>query len=70
MNDQELEKAVKENQSLFSRRLQKSKIKDLERDLRVAQQSHKPGDHKNMDKLRESLFKAKKDVFTDERKIE
>ena len=59
---------MKQNQQLFSRRLQKSKIKDLERDLRVAQASQ--GDSKNTEKLKEQLYKAKKDVFTDERKIE
>lgn len=31
--DKVLEKAIEENQQNFSRRLQKSKIKDLERDL-------------------------------------
>ena len=31
--DKVLEKAVQENQQNFSRRLQKSRIKDLERDL-------------------------------------
>jgi len=37
--DSILEKANQANQTLFTRRLQKAKIKDLERDLRVANQT-------------------------------
>lgn len=62
--DFDLEKVTKDNQENFSRRLQKSKIKDLERDLRVA------GDQKQFEKLTDILKATKKQVFTDERKLE
>lgn len=62
----DLEKTIKENQTLYSRRLQKSKIKDLERELRLDQNRN---DSKKMERLQEELKKAKSDVFTDERKI-
>ena len=62
----DLEEAVKKNQTLYSRRLQKSKIKDLERELRTAER----GDKSTQARLMDELKKAKQDVFTDERKIE
>jgi len=62
----DLENTIKENQNLYSRRLQKSKIKDLERDLRMDENRFDP---KKRDRLQDDLKKAKSDVFTDERKI-
>lgn len=62
----DLEKTIKENQTLYSRRLQKSKIKDLEREMRSDQNKE---DRKKMERLQEELKKARTDVFTDERKI-
>ena len=61
-----LEKANHANQTLFSRRLQKVKIKDLERDLRTASQG---GNRHNYQKLNKMLEKSKKDVFTCEKKL-
>lgn len=61
-----LEDAVKANQTMYSRRLQKSKIKDLEKNLRDSNRGDKIG----KDRLMDELKKAKQDVFTDERKIE
>ena len=49
---------------MFSRRIQKSKIKDLEKNLRMAK------DPRQAQRFEEELKKVKKDVFTDERKIE
>lgn len=62
----DLEKTIKENQTLYSRRLQKSKIKDLEREMRSDGNKE---DRKKMERLQEELKKARTDVFTDERKI-
>ena len=49
---------------MFSRRIQKSKIKDLEKSLREARDPYAA------QRVEEELKKVKKDVFTDERKIE
>jgi hypothetical protein len=65
--DKALEEAIEQNQKNFSRRLQKSKIKDLERDARLLRDQN---DRSKLKKIEEELEKAKKDVFTDERKIE
>lgn len=65
-HEDDLDEAVKKNQTLYSRRLQKSKIKDLERDLRQLNR----GDRIGQNRIQEELKKAKQDVFTDERKIE
>ena len=61
-----LEKAIEQNQANFSRRLQKSKIKDLERDMRLFRSSR---DSEKLKKVEDELQEAKKTVFTDERKI-
>lgn len=36
ITDKELAKKIEENQSMFSRRLQKSKIKELEQKIRIS----------------------------------
>lgn len=52
----DLEKTVKMNQTLYSRRLQKSKIKDLERELRTTDRNK---DQKRIDRLQDELKRAK-----------
>jgi len=69
--DKVLEKAIAENQQNFSRRLQKSKIKDLEKDLQKSLRNQDDlQSSRRIARLQDDLSKAKKDVFTDERKIE
>lgn len=57
---------------MFSRRLQKSKIKDLEKQIRLVQLKAKsnPSVNKQLETLQEEYKSTKKQVFTDERKIE
>jgi len=61
----DLDKIIENNQKNFSRRLQKSKIKDLQSKLRQGS-----GPKEEVNKIREELERAKKEVFTDERKID
>ena len=67
--DRQLEKAVEANQNHFSRKLQKSKIKDLQKELTAQFRDRENADEKKISRMQEELQKAKKDVFTDERKI-
>ena len=53
---------------MFTRRLQKSKIKDLERELREVQQSG--GSFADVSKIKGKLAATRKEVFTDERKLD
>lgn len=56
---------------MFSRRLQKSKIKELQKEMRessYADRAH-PDARKKFQRTEEEYNKAKKEVFTDERKI-
>lgn len=75
-NDEDLKEKIKENQNLFSRRLQKSKIKDLDRQIRLqkivakSQPDSKSDAVKKLTKMQDEFKMVKKEVFTDERKIE
>lgn len=64
-----LEKITEDNQNNFSRRLQKSKIKDLQKNISESWKT-RDQDKDSFNRLQEELQKAKKDIFTDERKIE
>lgn len=57
---------------MFSRRLQKSKIKDLERQIRLYQLQARsnPSVNKQLESLQDEYKSTKKQVFTDERKID
>ena len=48
VKDDELDRAIKQNQTLYSRRLQKSKIKDLEREM---QAEGRGGDRNKLQRL-------------------
>jgi len=59
--DKVLEKAIEENQQNFSRRLQKSKIKDLERDLQKSLRNQDDlQSSRRIARLQDDLSKAKK----------
>jgi len=51
---------------LFTKRLQKSKLKDLEKELKEAQYSNSA----DVQKIRGRLEERRKAVFTDERKLD
>ena len=51
---------------LFTKRLQKSKLKDLEKELKEAQYSNSA----DVQKIRGRLEETRKAVFTDERKLD
>ena len=53
---------------LFTKRLQKSKLKDLERELREAQKTSNSANE--VAKIKSKMIETKKAVFTDERKLE
>lgn len=52
---------------LFTKRLQKSRLKDLERDLKQAQINNSASD---VQKIKGRIEETRKAVFTDERKLE
>lgn len=54
---------------LFTKRLQKSKLKDLERELKEAMSSSKGGSSE-VAKIKGKMEQTRKAVFTDERKLE
>ena len=56
---------AKESSELFTRRLQKSKLKDLEHKMRLAQQSGE-----DTFKIKREMDTVRKQVFTDERKLD
>lgn len=57
---------AKSGSALFTRRLQKSKLKELELKMRNAER----GGENSFYKLKEEMGRVKKAVFTDERKLE
>ena len=56
---------AKESSQLFTRRLQKSKLKELETRMRIAAQSGE-----DTFKLKREMDAVRKEIFTDERKLD
>jgi len=58
-------KLVDDSQQLFTKRLQKSQLKDLERELKTASQAGA-----NTYAIQDQIHRVKKAVFTDEKRVD